>query len=127
MGAGTYTLIDYGTISGSLASLGTPTGPSNFKYGLIDTGSAIDLRVSILGDFNFDAVVDGADYAVWRNGLGTIYIPTDYDVWRAHFGEVAGSGSGFGAGAAIPEPAAAALVLCGMLTLVCWRRRAAVV
>jgi autotransporter-associated beta strand protein len=122
MGAGLYTLIDYGTISGRVANLGVPTGPSNFKYGLIDTGSTIDLRVSILGDFDFDGAVDGADYAVWRNGLGTTYTPADYDVWRAHFGDVAGSGSSLEAGAAVPEPAAVGLLLCGMLILIGGRR-----
>jgi hypothetical protein len=29
----------------------------------------------------------------------------DHDVWRAHFGQHAGSGAGDGANAAVPEPA----------------------
>ena len=45
-GAGTYTLIDYGTLSGSIANLGTPTGPEGFDYELIDTGSLIRLQVT---------------------------------------------------------------------------------
>ncbi len=121
MAPGLYTLIDYGTISGGVASLGTPSGPSNFKYGLIDTGSAINLLVSLFGDFNFDNKVDGADYAVWRNGLGTTYTQTDYNDWRAHFGEVAGSGSALGSGA-VPEPATAILLLGGLLPFVARRR-----
>jgi uncharacterized protein (TIGR03382 family) len=123
MSAGLYTLIDYGTISGSVAGLGTPNGPSNFKYSLIDTGSMIHLRVSIPGDFNFDNIVDAADYIVWRKGLGTIYTPSDYNVWRAHFGETSASGSSLGAGDTVPEPGAAA-VLVFALSLLVRRRRA---
>jgi hypothetical protein len=46
MGAGLYTLIDYGTFSGSLTGLGTPTGPAGYAFELIDTGSTIELAVT---------------------------------------------------------------------------------
>jgi autotransporter-associated beta strand protein len=111
--AGTYTLINYGTLSGSVANLGAPTGgPSNFNYNLVDTGSAINLSVTIPGDFNVDGTVDAADYVVWNKGLGTTYTSGDYDVWRANFGRSAGSGSGssFSGATSIPEPATIALV-----------------
>ena len=122
MTTGVYTLIDYGSISGSAASLGAPVGPSTYKYSLIDTGSLINLRVSLFGDFNFDNKVDGADYIVWRKGLGSVYTQADYDTWREHYGEVAGSGSGVGLGAAVPEPATAALLLGTLLPFVALRR-----
>ncbi len=32
------------------------------------------------GDFNHDGVVDAADYIAWRSGVGTTYIPDDYNV-----------------------------------------------
>lgn len=73
------------------------------------------------GDFNRNGKVDGADYVQWRNGLGTTYVQSDYDVWRAHFGEVGGAGAGSdvaGSAAAVPEPTTlvtfvvAALVVC---------------
>ena len=45
------------------------------------------------GDYNGDGVVDAGDYIVWRNGLGTTYKLSDYNVWRAHFGQsLPGSG-----------------------------------
>jgi len=58
------------------------------------------------GDYNADGAVDAADYTVWRDGLGSIYTPADYEVWKAHFGQSAGSGSlAFSAShAAVPEP-----------------------
>ena len=64
MGVGTYTLINYGTLAGSVANLGTPVGPSAFQYGLSDTGSSIVLSVTagLPGDFNSDGAVNVADY-----------------------------------------------------------------
>jgi probable HAF family extracellular repeat protein len=74
------------------------------------------------GDFNRDGTVDAADYVVWRKGLGTTYTQDDYNTWRSHLGQTAGSGSGATAGgsafavanlpsSAIPEPASLALLL----------------
>ena len=42
----------------------------------------------IPGDFNGNGVVDAADYVAWRKGLGTLYTQNDYNVWRAHFGQM---------------------------------------
>jgi hypothetical protein len=74
----------------------------------------------IPGDFNQDGTVNAADYTVWRNGLGTTYTPGDYEVWKAHFGESAGSGSG--GAATVPEPMSLLLVI-GLLPLYLARRR----
>ena len=110
MGVGVYTLFNYGTLSGGVANLQLASVPSNFAYSLLDTGTAINLRVSLLGDFNFDGAVDTADYAVWRAGLGTVYTQADYDQWRAHFGETAVTAAAANAGAAVPEPALSSLI-----------------
>ena len=69
------------------------------------------------GDYNNDGVVDTADYVVWRKGLGTNYAQTDYDVWRAHFGQTAGSGTSATVNAAVPEPTALLLLT---LAATCW-------
>jgi autotransporter-associated beta strand protein len=138
MSEGNYTLIDYGTLSGSVSSLGTPTGPAGFSYELQDTGSLIRLVVSppgVPGDFNEDYIVDAADYLIWRenegttnqlpndNNLGGTVGPAHYDLWRSNFGTVGGgSGSAAGTSAGVPEPATLALVVMGILPLVCGRR-----
>ena len=62
---------------------------------------ALDL-FRLPGDFNHDQVVDAADYIAWRNGVGTTYIPNDYDIWRSHFG--APTGSGAASQTSVPEP-----------------------
>jgi hypothetical protein len=64
------------------------------------------------GDYNTDGIADAADYVVWRktpNDFGGD--PDGYTMWRAHFGQAAGSGSGAGAFAAVPEPATALMLI----------------
>jgi hypothetical protein len=63
------------------------------------------------GDFDRNGIVDAADYVVWRKGLGTTYTQDDYNVWRAHFGQIAGSGAGAIANAAVPEPTTLVLLI----------------
>lgn len=108
----TFDLLDWGTLAGTFSSLSLPT----LNLGQWDTSRLyIDgtLSVALAGDFNHDSVVNAADYAVWRKGLGTIYTAADYDAWRAHFGDgVLGTGSETSATtASIPEPATAALLI----------------
>ena len=63
---------------------------------------------SVPGDINFDQHVDAADYVMWRDN--PYRTPWQYDQWRAHFGQTAGSGSASGSAlgspshAAVPEP-----------------------
>lgn len=83
----------------------------------------------LAGDYNANGTVDAADYALWRDTLGStsdlrangdntgastnIIDEADYAVWREHFGDsvhALGAGSGAG-GAVVPEPAAAAMAL----------------
>jgi autotransporter-associated beta strand protein len=133
----TYTLIHYGTLGGSVANLGTPTGPAGFEYTLIDTGSSILLDVSapgLPGDFNGDGAVDAADYVVWRsNETANNPLPNDngvatqverFDLWRANFGAMSGGGTLSSAPAGVPEPGSAALVVvAGAMLLLPWGRR----
>lgn len=60
------------------------------------------------GDYNNNGTVDAADYVVWRDALETTYVQSDFDVWRAHFGQSAGSGAALSTveslPAAISEP-----------------------
>lgn len=121
MNIGLYPLLNYGSLAGSLSNL-TISGPNTFAYKLIDSGSAINLRVSLLGDFNLDGSVDSSDYTVWRKGMGTTYTQADYDVWRTHYGETVASGSGANISAAVPEPTVAILLAIAILGFVGLRR-----
>jgi hypothetical protein len=71
---------------------------------------------SLVGDYNFDGMVDAADFVVWRKSDGE---QPEYEAWRENFGSSA-SGAG-NVQAAVPEPtsllsafaALASLILCG--------------
>jgi hypothetical protein len=69
------------------------------------------------GDYNFDGIVDAADYLVWRSRLGSTVTPytsadgdgsgvvdaADFGVWTGHFGETTGQGAGSEGGARSEE------------------------
>jgi hypothetical protein len=84
------------TIDTQLTTLNlTVLGNPNSSTGILFMEVAV-LRFEFVpepGDFNHDGAIDAADYVVWRNGLGSIYTQADYDLWRTHFGQTAGSGA----------------------------------
>jgi hypothetical protein len=94
------------------------------------TIDSVELGIGLPGDHNLDGVVDAGDYVVWRKGLGTSFTQDDYNVWRSHFGQSAGSGSALSSveslSAAVPEPAFAPLMLILGILVTCSRRRLAV-
>lgn len=59
----------------------------------------LELVAMLDGDYNLDGTVDAADYTVWRDGLGTIFTPSDYNVWVANYGAIAPATS-----TSVPEP-----------------------
>ncbi len=87
-------------------------------------GSPRPITVGVAGDYNFDGLVDAADYTAWRDSSAAgIALPNDttpesvstadYDVWRNNYG---------GAPAmAVPEPTPA--VLCAAMLISGWRGR----
>ncbi len=77
------------------------------------------IATTLPGDFNFNGIVDASDYLVWRKAHAT---QTSYDIWRAHFGQNAGSSAASGASAPVPEPASQVLLMMGILTLIAHRR-----
>jgi len=82
---------------------------------------------TLLGDYNGNGIVDGADYVRWRNGgIGS------YAEWRSNFGKTAGSGAFLGSGdslspagiSGVPEPNSLWCVLVALPLAVAIRRRA---
>jgi hypothetical protein len=70
-----------------------------------------------LGDFNYDGVVDAADYTVWRDNIGSttrldadgdfdgVVAGTDYELWKSRIGTVGSGSSETAASVTVPEPA----------------------
>jgi uncharacterized membrane protein len=97
--------IQFGTRAGS---------PAYFPYFEPMLFMGIRSVAALAGDFNGDGAVDATDYLVWREGLGTTYTQADYDVWRAHFGQTAGSSTSH---VSVPEPNSVALSLFALAPL----------
>jgi hypothetical protein len=101
----------------SIQIFGPPIAGSN-QNATIDIDTFMHIMPEYLpGDINRDFLVDAADYATWRKGLGTTYTQADYTVWRSQFGRLPGgvgaSGAELPSTGAIPEPPAIGLVLLG--------------
>jgi hypothetical protein len=90
--------------------------------GRIDIGAVEQQANPLPGDYNFNGVVDLADYVTWRNTAGTanseadgsgatVGVPDgvvdqlDYAFWKSNFGNVMSTGGGAGAQAASQRPA----------------------
>ena len=127
-----FDILDWGTLSGTFSSIQLPmlAGGLQWNTSQLYTSGVLSINVvGIPGDFNHNGVVDAADYVVWRKGLGTIYTQSDYDMWRAHFGQTAGSGAALPSAeplsAAVPEPSDLAQLVFTVVGCCLRRRRAA--
>jgi hypothetical protein len=123
LSSGTFPLL----LSGVASSRGSfTTSLRNAGGGLVPfsiTNGSLIVATPTPGDFNLDGVVDSADYVTWRDGLGTTYTQSDYDLWRSHFGQTMGSGSALGVSSAVPEPMSLLLVCGGLAVLAASMRR----
>jgi hypothetical protein len=122
-----FDLLDWGTLAGTFSSLSLPVLASGQQWDsslLYTTGVLSVVAAPLLGDFDSNGVVDAADYVVWRKNGGT---QTEYNTWRANFGQTADSGSGSESGqsqsTAVPEPASAMLLFVTLAKLASQRRR----
>ena len=70
------------------------------RYSLVTLVGTFLETPELHGDYNHDGKVDAADYVVWRR----MTAQSDYDMWRANFGQTDDNNSGAGTYAAIPEP-----------------------
>ena len=129
----------------------TDTAPFN-RVSLVEThdndGILLDdilagfLAPGLAGDFNNDGSVDAADYAVWRDNLGSSYELNgngaesgasqgvvdlaDYEFWKANFGHTRGGMAQPAANLLVPEPPSMALALfavAGSIVVGCRRSR----
>ena len=102
-----------------------PTLRGGLYFGVLYNPNDVTLvAAGVLGDYNRNGVVDAADYVVWRKTFSGPNVPAsnlaadgdgdsdvdqgDFNVWRSHFGQIAGSGLAAtysaDADAGVPEP-----------------------
>jgi hypothetical protein len=130
-----FNILDwFGTRSGTFSSLSLPTlaGLAWNTSQLYTDGIISVAAAGVPGDYNQDGTVDAADYTVWRNNLGSLSSlpnddtpgvgPDDYERWKSHFGQPAGSGA-LGAESAVPEPQTMVLLLLAAANVVARRNR----
>ncbi len=111
-------------------------GPSDFYGTILPQGLGPDIgavEYFLIGDYNGDGYVDGADYILWRKSAGQmgaglaadgnydgVVDATDYGLWRAHAGNSIGAGAGFAfafsASKNIPEPSTDLPLLVALLS-----------
>jgi T5SS/PEP-CTERM-associated repeat protein len=122
-----FMIVSAPSVGGQFATEDFSAAPlaSGLQWDVLYNANGVTLKVvsaGLAGDFNADGFVDAADYAVWRKGMGTIYTPEDFNVWRAHFGQTSGGPGAGGSGApTVPEPTTALILIFGS-TLSTWRR-----
>jgi hypothetical protein len=79
----------------------------------------LQLTLALPGDFNFNGIVDAADYTLWRNGLRSLYNQNHYALWKSNLGRTSGSGAGR---LSVPEPSQGIFLLAGLIAATCRNR-----
>jgi autotransporter-associated beta strand protein len=100
------------------------TGGLSWNVAYSATAVTLSVNGALAGDYNLDAKVDAADYVVWRNGLGTTFQQSDYDVWKTNFGKPDTGTGGATSSGAVPEPAGLCLLALSSIALLSTRRSA---
>jgi len=82
------------------------------------------------GDYNFDGMVDAADYNVWRDAVGSTLVAEpdgngdgvvdalDYNIWKSNFGTITGNGTSLAM--TVPEPTGLLLFLAWLVGWTAW-------
>ncbi|MGD9635522.1 MAG: hypothetical protein AB7G28_14280 [Pirellulales bacterium] len=119
------------------AALRSVAGGSLVQWSLSPVAGSLVLAATSItplpvGDYSGNGIVDTADYAVWRDTAGGINLAADgnhdgavndldYQLWKANFGHVLGSGSF--ENAAVPEPTTAVMACLSTIAVLAAARK----
>lgn len=122
-----------GGVDGTFSTTTLPALTAGLFWNVMYGSNSVILAVAptnslsfIPGDFDLNGVVDGADYTVWRDRLGSAssvgdanfdgqVTTADYTIWKSNFG-FSLNGSGSASSLAVPEPGSVSL----WLLATCW-------
>jgi hypothetical protein len=118
-----FDILDWTSLQGSFDNITVPYIGSTLAWDVSQIYLSGEISVMAVpplpGDFNFDGVVDAADYVVWRKTNSGD--PLSYEEWSNNFNPTpagaGGSTAGVAAEAGVPEPASAILLLCALVAL----------
>jgi len=100
-----------GGINGTFDAVNLPSLAAGLYLDLNYNPNSVLLTVAgTLGDYNYDGLVDAADYVVWRKFYSASPSPTDYIAWQANYATPSSSGNGGSDTPQVPEPAAILLI-----------------
>jgi fibronectin-binding autotransporter adhesin len=112
-----------GIVTGKFGSASLPT-LTGANWQLRYNANSVLLQVALVGDYNFNGVVDAADYVVWRKSLGQVGVGLLADGnLNGQIDTGSGSESGAIANAAVPEPTTRVLLILSAASFCPWRRR----
>jgi glucose/arabinose dehydrogenase len=119
-----------GGIEGQFDAFDLPT-LGDLRWRVVRDATSFALDIVLNGDYNFNGIVDAADYTVWRNSLGSsselaadgdgngVVDAADYEYWKARFGNSSGSSSA--QFTTVPEPSTLLLAACAATFLIMFR------
>ncbi len=113
---------------GTFSNTSTAAGGLFWDISYSPSGSvfvtAAGLAPTLLGNFDGDSDIDGADFLAWQSGFGTTYTSADLIDWETNYGTVSVPLVAAVTTGAIPEPSSIALLLLGGILLAGRRSRA---
>ncbi len=116
-GGGVFSAVPWMNVSGGLAE--------NLVF-----VSSVEVLDFSEGDYNFDGMVDAADYNVWRDAVGSTLVAEpdgngdgvvdalDYNLWKSNFGTITGNGTSLAM--TVPEPTGLLLFLAWLVGWMAW-------
>jgi hypothetical protein len=122
-----YTTDLDGANGGALDAAGRP-----LIVDLREWSRTLSAAITVPGDYSANGTVDAADYVIWRDRLGgSVQMPnddtpgvdtSDYERWRANFGQSTGAGQLTVTYTSIPEPATLLMFCAGLAGRLRWHR-----
>jgi hypothetical protein len=113
-GGDRFDVLDFASVSGAFSNITLPSLPSELSWNASSLYVTGELAVQIVGDFNNDGQVDGADLVQWDDDFDGDSDGADILAWQRNLGYVGGATAQLA-----PEPSAGTTSLLALAMLAC--------